>query len=154
MRKRGRTFTRRIDPLAALRSAGRQHPLDADQKLRLGVHLRVHLQALATGQADAVAFHNLANGVNVSKVLAERGTGAEFDEQVGGAQQALRQLKHNGNRGRWLLDGPNLNALKAWLDVYDAQLEVVSQQEAMDALDEVQRRLARGQIFEDVREAA
>lgn len=59
MRKRGAHFTRRVDPLAAFRSADRQHPLDSGQKLQLGVVLRTHLEALRTGKADATAFHNL-----------------------------------------------------------------------------------------------
>lgn len=151
MRKRGAHFTRRIDPMAAFRSAGRQHPLDMSQKIHLGVALRTHLEALRTGKADAYAFHNLANAVNTSMVMAENGgPGSEYDELIGAAQEALIQLKANGNhKGRWLLDGPNLNAVKAWLSVYEAQLEIVSQQEAMNALNEVVRRIRIGQIFEE-----
>jgi len=151
MRKQGAQFTRRIDPMAAFRSAGRQHPLDTSQKIRLGVALRTHLEALRTGKADEYAFHNLANAVNTSMVLAENGgLGYEYDDLIGGAQEALIQLKANGNhKGRWLLDGPGLNAVNQWLGVYEAQLEIVSQQEAMNALNEVVRRVSIGQVFED-----
>lgn len=151
MRKRGANFTRRVDPLAAFRAAGRQHPLDASQKIRLGVALRTHLEALSTGKADAYAFHNLANAVNTSMVIAENGgLGSEYAADIGAAQEALIQLKANGNhKGRWLLDGPGLNSLKWWLIIYEAQLEIVSQLEAMNALDEVGRRVRRGQVFED-----
>lgn len=148
MRKRGRHFTRRIDPLAAFRSADRQHKLDSGQKLQLGVVLRTHLEALRTGKADAAAFHNLASAVNVSMVLAERGLGDGCEELIGGAQEAMIRFKINGDKGRWLLDGPSLTALITWLAIYEAQLELASQQEAMDALDEVDRRVRRGQIFE------
>ena len=154
MRKRGRHFTRRIDQLAAFRSADRQHPLDSGQKLQLGVVLRTHLEALRTGRADATAFHNLASGVNVSMVLAERGLGEDYGERIGAAQVAMVRFKVNGDRGRWLLDGPSLTALKDWLPVYEGQLEACSQQEAMDALDEVDRRFRRGQIFEIQEKAA
>lgn len=149
MRKRGAHFTRRVDPLAAFRSADRQHPLDSGQKLQLGVVLRTHLEALRTGKADATAFHNLASGVNVSMVLAERGLGAEYSELIGAAQVAMVRFKHNGDtKGRWILDGPSLVALRDWLSIYEAQLEATSQQEAMDALDEVDKRVRRGQVFE------
>lgn len=148
MRKRGKSFSRRVDPLAAFRSADRQHPLDRGQKLQLGVVLRTHLEALRLGKADATAFHNLASGVNVSMVLAERGLGKEYSEQIGAAQMAMVRFKRNGDRGRWLLDGPSLVALLDWMAIYDAQLEIVSQQEAMSALDEVDRRVKRGQVFE------
>lgn len=57
------------------------------------------------------------------------------------------RFKVNGDRGRWLLDGPSLNALRDWLNIYEAQLEATSQQEAMDALDEVDKRVRRGIIF-------
>lgn len=151
MRKQGAQFARRVDPLAAFRSAGRQHPLDTSQKLRLGVALRTHLEALRTGKADQYAFHNLANAVNTSMVMAESGgPGYEYDDLIGDAQVALVQLKANGNnKGRWLLSGPGLQATMKWLSVYEAQLEIVSQQEAMKALDEVVRRVKIGQVFED-----
>jgi len=148
MKKRGRTFRRRVDPLAAFRSASRQHALDASQKLQLGLALRVHMQALATGKADAMAFHHLANAVNTSMVLSEPVDNADLSSHIGAAQDALLRLKVNGDAGRWLLDGPNLNAIKAWLDLYEQQLAAHSQQEIMDALDEVHRRIARGQVFE------
>lgn len=150
MRKRGKRFSRHIDELAAFRAAGRQHPLDASQKRRLGVSLRLHLETLAIGKAEDIAFHHLANAVNHSMVLTERGTGAEYEELVAGAQQALLRLSANGRlRGRWLLDGPNLTALKDWLDLYEAQLAAIPQQEAIDALDEVERRRVSGQVFEE-----
>lgn len=152
MRKRGKAFRRRIDPLAAFRSADRQHKLDNGQKLQLGVVLRTHLEAIRVGRADAAAFHNLASGVNVSMVLAERGLGTEYSELIGSAQAAMVRFKINGDRGRWLLDGPSLNALRDWLNVYEAQLEATSQQEALDALNEVDKRVRRGQIFEVQRE--
>lgn len=148
MRKRGATFARRVDPLAAFRSADRQHPLDSGQKIQLGVVLRTHLEALRVGRADEVAFHNLASGVNVSMVLAERGLGAEYSAQIGAAQESMLRLRINGGRGRWLLDGPSLVALVDWLAIYEAQLESASQQEAINALDEVCKRVRRGQVFE------
>lgn len=154
MRKKGKSFTRRVDPMAAFRSADRQHPLDSGQKQTLGVVLRTHLEALRLGRADATAFHNLASGVNVSMVLAERGLGAEYSARIGAAQEAMVRLKMNGDRGRWLLDGPSLVALVDWLAIYEAQLEATSQQEAIDALNEVDKRVRRGQIFEVQREAA
>lgn len=148
MKKKGANFSRRIDPLAAFRSADRQLPLDSGQKLQLGVVLRTHLEALRTGRADASAFHNLASAVNVSMVLAERGLGDTYSAQIGAAQEAMVRFKINGDRGRWLLDGPSLAALIEWLGIYDAQLEATSQQEAMNALDEVGKRVRRGLVFE------
>ena len=149
MRKRGAHFTRRVDPLAAFRSADRQLPLDAGQKTQLGVVLRTHLEALRLGKADEVAFHNLASGVNVSMVLAERGLGAEYAEQIGAAQVAMVRFKQNGDtKKRWILDGPSLVALRDWMAIYEAQLDVASQQEAIDALAEVDKRVRRGLIFE------
>ena len=151
MRKRGASYKGkgRVDPLAAFRSAGRQHKLDGSQKLRLGVVLRTHLQALATGKADEPTWHNLAGAINTSMVLAEDMEHVEgLYEAVGAAQAAVLQLRENGRqRGRWLVDGEGLTALKHWLDYYEAQLESVSQQEAMNAIDEVGRRVARGQVF-------
>lgn len=151
MRKRGAHYRGRghVDPMAAFRAAGRQHALDASQLLHLGVALRTHLQALATGMAEEATWHNLAGGVNVSMVLAERMPDVPgLSEAVGAAQEAVVRLRENGRkRKRWLVDGEGLTALKRWLLYYEAQLGTVSQQEAMDALEEVRRRVDRGMVF-------
>lgn len=156
MRKKGKSFARRVDPLAAFKSADRQHPLDSGQKLQLGVVLRTHLEALRTGHATEAAFHNLASAVNVSMVMAENGgPGSEYSAVIGAAQEAMIRLKVNGNhKGRWLMDGPGLRTAMQWMAIYDAQLEIVSQQEAMNALDEVAKRVRRGLVFEDLPQGA
>lgn len=150
MRKRGATFTNRVDPLAAFKSASRQQPLDDDQKTHLSLALRVHLEALATGNAGRSAFDHLANGVNLSMAIAKHGNvGLEYDHLIGRAQVAMCKLKANGNKGRWLLDGANLCAMKDWIEVYEAQMGAVSQQETLNALKETDKLYRRGQVFED-----
>ena len=51
MRKRGKSFSRRIDPRASMQAIAMQRPLDAEQKTDLGVALRVSLEAPRTGRA-------------------------------------------------------------------------------------------------------
>lgn len=148
MRKRGARFTRRVDPLAAFRSAGRQQPLDDAQLLRLGVVLRAHLEAVRTGKADEYAFHTLGAAVNTSMVMAEQSEDPELQTVIAGAQDAIVRLRENGkSKGRWLLDGPGLQALMTWVTHYEAQLASTSQQTAMNALNEVTRRVQRGMVF-------
>ncbi|MEN6540857.1 MAG: hypothetical protein ABFC67_14715 [Mizugakiibacter sp.] len=150
MRKRGAHFSGKhhVDPLAAFRSAGRQHPLDDSQTLRLGIVLRTHLEAVRTGKADEYAFHHLGAAVNTSMVMAESSGDDELSAIIGAAQKAIVRLRENGNsKGRWLLDGPGLQALMTWVTHYESQLATVSQQDAMNALDEVTRRVQRGIVF-------
>ena len=152
MRKRGAHFRRRIDPAAGLQAIAMQHPLDTTQKTDLGVALRVSLEALRTGRATEQEFHTLAAAINVSLVLCERGTGNEYEATIKGAQEGLLRLWQRGQHtGRWVMDGPGLHHAMQCIDLHEAQIAIVSRQEAADAMREVKRRIQRGDVFEEQR---
>lgn len=155
MKKRGRQFRRLIDPMAAFHAVAMNHGLDASQQTDLGVALRVSVEALRTGKADETAFHTIAAAVNVSLVLAERGTGAEHSAIIRDAQEGLIRLWRRGKKtGRWVMDGAGLQATMQAIELHEAQLAAVTRKEAADAMREVKRRILRGQVFDEQKAAA
>lgn len=155
MRKRGRSFARRVDPHAALHAIAMQHGLDVTQQNDLGVALRVSLEALRTGRGTEQEFHTLAAAVNVSLVLCERNAGAEYMGHVKDAQDALLRLWDRGKKtGRWVLDGPGYAAISGAVELHEAQLAAVPRSAAAEAMREVKRRIERGDVFDTATEGA
>lgn len=149
MRKRGKSFVRRLDQHAAFRAIAMQHGLDQTQQNDLGVALRVSLEALRTGLATEQEFHTLAACINVSLVLCERGAGGEHMPIVKAAQDALLRLWDRGKKtGRWVLDGPGYREIAEGVDLHEAQLAAVPRIAAAEAMREVKRRIERGDVFE------
>ena len=152
MRKRGAHFTRRIDPCAGMHAIGMQHRLDTTQQADLGIALRVSLEAIRTGQADEQAFHTIAACINVSLVLCERGVAADHLPAIKAAQDGLlRMLKRGRDTGRWVFDGPGMQAVVHGIALHEAQLDIVTRKEAADAMREVMRRIDRGDVFDESR---
>jgi hypothetical protein len=155
MKKKGKTFVRRIDPAAGFRAVAMNHGIDSTQQADLGVALRVSLELLRTGKAAEQEFHTLAACINVSLVLAERGIGEDHMQIVKLAQDGLLRLLMRGKQtGRWLLDGPAYAAIRDGVELHEGQLAAVSRREAADAMREVMRRIDRGDVFSEQRKAA
>lgn len=148
MRKRGKSFARRLDPLAAFRAADRQHALDESQQIDLTLAVRAAALAMRSGAGTEHHTWTLASGINVALILCERGIGKDHEPDVISGQIALMRTIERGNRtGRWGFDGPALAEVDTALAVYEAQLAGISRQEAVDAVREVERRVAQGHVF-------
>ena len=149
MRKRGRQFSRRIDPHAGLHAIAMQHPLDASQKTDESIALRANLEALRLGHGGESAFHTITAAVNVSMVLCERGHGAEYLPAILQAQDSLLRVWQRSQQcGKFLFDGDGWQQVKHAIDIHEAQLANVVRQEATDAMREVMRRIDRGLVCE------
>lgn len=94
------------------------------------------LDLIKRGRATAPDVHCLATCANVCAVLFERGHGADYGDVVRQGLDALRRIMA---RPKPLGDGEGLTALGAMLDLYDAQVQSVTQREFLDALLWVER---------------
>jgi hypothetical protein len=148
-----------VDTLASHRAihraAVRQSttPMDADQVRDLALGYHSALDALRRGAGTWDDCNTLALACNVALVLAEAGLGREWsDKVVKEAQAALVSLTARAEtlRGRYVLTGGELQALRALLDLHDAQLESpdCTQGVMSQALTEIRRRLATGNVVE------
>lgn len=151
MRKRGRSFTRRVDPNAAFHAVAMQHGLDVTQQNDLGVALRVSLEALRIGRGTEQEFHTLAAAVNVSLILCERDVGAEHIGIVYAVQEALMEIKaRHARTGKWGFSGPEMQAINDAATLHEQQIASVPRVACRDALFEARRRAAQGHILERV----
>ena len=129
MRKRGRQRRPAGNPLAgllAIQSAkARQDvaPMGAEQLIDLGVQYHASLDALREGKGSDIEANALAVAVNIATVAAEAGLGAEFMPIIQAARRAVVTLMaRSHDAGRFLFDGPGLQAMREFVEVHDAQL--------------------------------
>ncbi|AQW28654.1 hypothetical protein ACKZDW_08000 [Ralstonia syzygii subsp. celebesensis] len=149
MRKRGKRFTTRRDPSAFLRTLVGVKPLEQDQQTDLSIAYRMSFESLRTGHGKETDFHTIACSLNIALVLAERGYGAEWVEQVKAAQVGLVRRMERGQRtGRWGLDGEAMTAMSDALSLHDEQIALATQREIREAIAEVHRRVTIGEVFE------
>ena len=149
MRKRGKRFTTRRDLSAFMRTLVGVKPLEQDQRTDLGIAYRMAFQSLRTGTGQESDFHTIACTLNIALVLAERGFGVEWVEQVKAAQDGLMRCLGRGQKtGSWGLDGPAMTALTDALALHDEQIVLATQKEIREAIAEVHRRITNGDTLE------
>jgi hypothetical protein len=149
MRKRGKRFTTRRDPSALMRTLVGVKPLEQDQRTDLGIAYRMSFESLRTSHGKESDFHTIACSLNIALVLAERGYGAEWVEQVKAAQDGLMRCLGRGQKtGSWGLDGPAMTALSEALALHDEQIVLATQKEIREAIAEVHRRITNGDTLE------
>lgn len=151
-----------IHAMDALRPLARAHvvqqiaqPLADDQTRDLGLQYHSALEAIRTGTATWADCDTLANAANIALVLSERGIGGEYLSDVHAAQEAIVRMVLRGNdTGRFVLDGPGLQAVSTLVELHDAQLEACTRADAMHAIREVKRRHDAGQVIAGSRAAS
>lgn len=145
-----------LRPLARSQMAQQiAQPLAEDQTRDLGLQYHSALEAVRTGTALWTDCDTLANAANIALVLVERGIGAEYLPAVHAAQEAIVRMVLRGNdTGRFVLDGPGLQAVSALVDLHDAQLEACTRLDVLHAIREVKRRHDAGQVIAGSRAAA
>lgn len=126
-------------------------PLDSSQVVDLSLIQWSALQALRAGSATEADYCHLAVGANVSMVLCERGVLADRLPDVLDAQDALVRMRARANRtGRYVADGPGLQAITRFVELHEEQLAPgnCTQAQVLSAVQEVQNRRAAGQVIE------
>lgn len=153
LRKRGRNFAGkyRRDPGAWLQAINMQHGMADDQLRDLGMAIHTSIERLRLGLGEEIDFHTMAAMFNVSLVLCERGVGPEGMGCVQAAQDALVEiLERNRRTGKWGFSGPEMQAINDCAHLHEQQIALVPRRECRDAMLEVRRRAARGDVLNRV----
>lgn len=114
------------------------------------MQLRASLDAITHGQGSMQHAEQIAMASNMAMTLCEMGLGSDDDLEV--AKDARDALIAMGQRridtGRWGLKGPELLAVRAMLDLRDAQLESEDNTCGLEitAAMEVDKRIAEGNV--------
>lgn len=97
--------------------------IDESQQRDLATFAWATLDALPHGQATEIDLENLAVMVNISRLLAERGYGAEGLEAITEGQMAVLAIKQRFERlGHAVATGMELQSLRLAIDIHEQQL--------------------------------
>jgi hypothetical protein len=151
MRKRSKYRPYRVDPTAGMQAIAMQKNMAGDQLLDLGLAIHNSIERMRLGMGVELDFHTIAALVNVSLVLCERGVGTEGMGCVQAAQDALVEILERQRRtGKWGFSGPEMQAINDCAHLHEQQIAIVSRRECRDAMLEVRRRAARGDVLNRV----
>lgn len=112
------------------------------------IQIRNHrsLAEMAQGRGTREQWDLLVGAANMANVLCEQGIGDEGRAVTIAARDALLEVgKRIVTKGRVLMKGDELNAIRAGLEWHDTQLENIRAIDVERAYNEVQRRI-RGRI--------
>jgi hypothetical protein len=104
------------------------------------------LAEVCKGHATQHDITTLIAALNMTEAIALQGTGEHLMPEIRQAQDALYNLASRGLAlgNRFILRGPELQALNQAMDIHDAQLDAISVQQLERALQYVNRELAAG----------
>jgi len=120
----------------------RNMPLPAERQANVVISCHTSIDALCGGYADVVHADTIIYALNIGRLLAMRGMGGEFIEQISEAQEAMiRCHERHKKTGKYALDGPGLVAIRAVADLHEAQIALATQAELQAAIEEMHRRL-------------
>ncbi len=154
MRKKGAHFKgkqRPADPLAFAHAIAMQQGMSGDQLADLGMAVNASILRLRVGHGTDSDWHTLVAAVDVSLVLCEWGYGHKHLDAVRAAQDALVHIHDRKLRtGKLAFDGAAYVAITAAIALHEAQVAAAPRIVARDAMLEVKRRMARGNVLTKV----
>lgn len=123
-RPSGLTHADRVASTALPLRLASGHKMTAAQLRDMSLAAHTALRAIEDGNGTENDLHQLAFTSNVSLIMAERGLGTEYLEEVKQGQQHIVELVGRHNRKQsLLLTGPGIVAVRRILELHDAQIE-------------------------------
>lgn len=142
-RKKYRPKRNLLNPVEYVIAGVRPAARDAQTKLKVGYHMS--MAALCRGEGDTHDWQNVSDAMNVAMVLCEMGYGEDYLPDLSVAMQSMLAMRDRRKAGQKLLfRGEEMQAVNLGLELHDAQVEEVPRAAFEKALDEVNRRLAKG----------
>lgn len=135
--------------LGAILRTEDQRPLADGQVTDLAVAYWLALDAMASGTSGEEEWSVVTCALNVALVLAERGIGAEYENDfIAALDGAFRAKVRAQHKGVWRFDGDALVAIRAALHLHDQQIAIASKAQMRQALIEVHERIERGVVYD------
>jgi hypothetical protein len=130
-----------MDLWASMRN--KDMPMTRDDYLQMVSYHRLAFENTLRGSASEESWGCLALASNIALVLAELGYGEDYIAMIQQGQDALLRAKERGEKSAsWRLDGMGAKTIGDMLDVLDAQLEIATRAEIMDARNIILQRMA------------
>lgn len=122
-------------------------PLAADRQtdIALGHHLSFELM-LKNPSDDA--WYDLAGNLNMALVLAERGFGSEYVDDIKSAMVGMMRARYRfDTTGSIALDADAIRSLRVALELHDEQLKVAERSELRAAAKTIVDRVKNGDLY-------
>lgn len=130
--------------VATMDFAVQQLPMRADAQRDIEIAAHIALERLING-GDKDSLYILATAFDVTHELALKGCGEDYLPEIKRGMAAIVRTKKAANlTGVWRLDAADVDAVKAALEVHDAQLETASRALVVKVMNEVMARVEGG----------
>lgn len=116
--------------------------MPAERQANVVISYHTSIDALCGGYAGALHADTIIYALNIGRLLAMRGIGRDYVDQINAAQSAMQRVKdRHAATGKYGLDGPGLSAIRAVAGLHEAQMALATQAELQAAVAEMHRRL-------------
>lgn len=145
MRKRSSYRPKPIaqDPVAlAITRVSKVTSFDDDYTV-MSARIELALHMLATGKATAAEIKDLINMSNMAQALKRQGYGTEYAAELHAGATAVENisLRHAARTKGYVATGPELMALRAMVEIHDAQLAAVTVGELQAGIETVNKKV-------------
>lgn len=124
--------------------------LDSDQMTDLSLAFRQSLANMVGGYANEQQWSTCVGSLNIAMILVERGFGKEYEADVVRALDGAFRAKVRAHQGKgWGFDGEAIQAIKYAYEIHEAQIELATRADFIDAISEVHRRMEQGIVYQE-----
>ena len=126
-----------------------QQPIPAEHATDLLIAYWLAFDQMLTGASSEETWCTVVCSLNVALILAERGTGTEYEPYIIRALEgAFRASVRARRTNTWRFDGEAITDIRQALEVHDEQVKAASKAQMRDALMEVHRRINKGNVYQ------
>jgi hypothetical protein len=123
-------------------------PMSEKQHTDVLAHARLALVNLEQGNGSKESWGTLACALNTGLVLCEMGIGADLVDDFVLALDGLFKSEQRAEKFQaHRLDGESMQNVRYALNVHDAQLQVATHDQALQALNTVNQRIVSGNVY-------
>ena len=124
---------------------GRLAPVTSctDDYTVMSARIELALSMLTTGRATATEIKDLINTSNMAQALKRQGYGVDYAAELHAGATAVENvsLRHAARTSGYVATGPELMAIRALMEIHDAQLAAVTVGELQAGIDTVNKKV-------------
>lgn len=152
---------RPVSPVGGIAAIFRRHdaaellqPMSDEQITDPSVAFRMAFAQMLGGHASeqnwCVCGCVCVCSLDIALILCEYGIGEQYLPEINRALEgAFRAKLRAGRTGRWGFDGEAIQAIKTAFEIREEQIKIASKQQLREAIREVHRRDAAGNVFQE-----
>jgi hypothetical protein len=122
-------------------------PLAAKRQTSIAIGHHIAFEQMLKGPSDD-AWYDLAAGLNMALVLAERGFGDEWIDEIKASMIGMMRAKYRAKRtGTLALDADAIKAIRTVLEIHDQQIAIAKRADIKAAAQTIVARMESGDAY-------